>query len=139
MSTLPDTRMSNLRPKPSVVVFVRDVRRLSQFYRDVATMSVIHEAEDHVVLELAGFQLVIHALRGEPEPSHHGAGQVVAREDAYVKVCLPVTSLARARARAAELGGLLAEPGQEWEARGFRACDGHDPEGNVLQLREPAA
>lgn len=28
---------------------------------------------------------------------------------------------------------------KEWEARGFRACDGRDPEGNVLQVREAAA
>lgn len=27
---------------------------------------------------------------------------------------------------------------EEWAARGFRACDGVDPEGNVLQFREPA-
>jgi hypothetical protein len=25
---------------------------------------------------------------------------------------------------------------KEFEARGFRACDGYDPEGNVVQLRE---
>jgi hypothetical protein len=28
---------------------------------------------------------------------------------------------------------------KEWSARGFRACDGYDPEGNVFQVREKAA
>ena len=36
------------------------------------------------------------------------------------------------------LGGLVDPPEREWTAGGLRACDGHDPEGNVLQLREPA-
>jgi hypothetical protein len=35
-------------------------------------------------------------------------------------------------------GGELNPPDKEFAARGFRACDGHDPEGNVLQLREIA-
>ena len=121
-----------------VVVFARDVPGMSAFYQQIAAMSEVEAAADHVVLEVAGFQVVVHALRGEPEPHRDSSGQIVAREDAYVKVCLPVTNLALARTRAAALGGRLGEPGQEWEARGFRACDGTDPEGNVLQLREPA-
>jgi predicted enzyme related to lactoylglutathione lyase len=60
------------------------------------------------------------------------------RHDSYLKVCLPVASLAEARARAEALGGRLYPAQQEWQARGFRACDGHDPEGNVFQLRESA-
>ena len=80
------------QPKPSVVLFVDDVARLSRFYRELATMTVVHEANVHAILEVHGLQLVIHAL--------------------------PTTA--------------------EWQAseRGFRACDGHDPEGNVIQVRE---
>jgi hypothetical protein len=130
--------MPDTRPKPSVVVFVVDVPGMSRFYREVASMTVVEDEEDHVVLEIAGLQLVIHALRGEPRPSRDSRGHVLRREDSYLKICLPVASLARARAKAAELGGFLGPPDQEWQARGFRACDGHDPEGNVLQLRENA-
>lgn len=73
------------RPKPSVVLFVDDVTRLTRFYRKLAAMSVVHEANDHAILEVHGLRLVIHAL--------------------------PTTA--------------------EWQAseRGFRACDGHDPQG----------
>lgn len=130
--------MSTSPPNPCIVVFVRDVRRVSEFYRQIAAMSVAHEASDHVVLELPGFQLVVHALRGEPEPIGDASDSVVTRQDAYLKLCLPVADLAVARARANELGGRLGAPEREWEARGFRACDGQDPEGNVIQLREPA-
>lgn len=54
------------------------------------------------------------------------------------RLCLPVESIATARTTAARLGGTIRPAGSEWEARGFRACDGHDPEGNVLQVRENA-
>lgn len=44
----------------------------------------------------------------------------------------------RTRVTAASLGGHIKPAAAEWSARGFRACDGHDPEGNVLQVRETA-
>ena len=43
-----------------------------------------------------------------------------------------------ARQKAATLGGQVAAKAQEWSARGFRACDAYDPEGNVFQVRESA-
>ncbi len=60
------------------------------------------------------------------------------REDTPLKLCLPVPSIAPGRALASSLGGQLNPPAKEWAARGFRACDGTDPEGNVFQLRESA-
>ncbi len=62
---------------------------------------------------------------------------MIRREDSYMKICLRVNDLKQARQQAALLGGMLDPPGREWEARSFRACDGHDPEGNVIQLRMP--
>jgi predicted enzyme related to lactoylglutathione lyase len=123
------------KPKPSVVVFVADVRRVTAFYRDVASMTVLIEEEDYAVMEVEGLQLVVHRLRGEP-PVNLAALEV--REDSYVKLCLPVASIDAARALAAANGGVIKSAQHEWEARGFRACDGHDPEGNVIQVRESA-
>lgn len=122
-------------PPPAVVIFVANVARVSEFYRHVADMRVEHADADHVVLDGAGLQLVIHALRGEPESV---ATPVAVREDSYIKPCLPVRSLAEARVAADRLGGHLRPMSDEWRARGFRACDGHDPEGNVFQARELA-
>jgi len=127
---------SSAKPKPSVVVFVADVRRVSTFYREVASMNVLIEEEDHTVMELEGLQLVVHGLRGEPRVS---PAAIHVRQDSYVKLCLPVASIAAARSLAAAHGGAIKSPQYEWEARGFRACDGHDPEGNVIQVRESAA
>jgi predicted enzyme related to lactoylglutathione lyase len=123
-------------PAPSAVVFAADVGRLSDFYRRVAAMTVVHADLDHVVLELQGFQLVVHHLAGEPSAP---TGRVSVREDSYIKVCLPVASLSEARGTANALGGAVQTADHEWQARGFRACDGHDPEGNVFQVRESLA
>lgn len=131
------TRPSPL-PRPSAVVFVADVGRMTRFYQALAAMALLHRDEQHAILEVAGFQLVIHALRGAPNPGDAPGTPPPIREDSYVKICLPVDSISAARARAAALGGQLKPAAKEWEARGFRACDGHDPEGNVLQVRENA-
>ena len=125
-------------PKPSAVVFVANVSRMTQFYEHLASMTVVTGDKTHTVLEVDGFQLVIHALRGEPEVVLGPTGRVPVREDSYIKVCLPVVSIKAARSTAKALGGSIKPSTAEWEARGFRACDGHDPEGNVLQVRENA-
>lgn len=125
-------------PKPSGVVFVADVSACSAFYRDVAAMTELHRDDDHVVLESRGFQLTVHRLAGEPSVQRDADGRMPIRYDTYVKLCFPVESIAAARTAAKEKGGAIKPPEAEWEARGFRACDGHDPEGNVIQVRERA-
>lgn len=133
-----DTRAMPSLPTPSVVLFVANVGALTAFYESLASMKRVAGDADHAVLEIAGFQLVIHRLRSEPEPANL-EGRVTVREDSYTKVCLPVDSIAAARERASRLGGSIKPAKAEWEARGFRACDGHDPEGNVIQVREAAS
>jgi predicted enzyme related to lactoylglutathione lyase len=123
-------------PVPAVVVFVADVPRLTAFYRELGAMTLTHGDAEHSVLEIEGFHLVVHALAGEVRV---GEGGIRVREDSCVKLCIPVASIAGARAIAAAHGGAIKPPEREWEGRGFRACDGHDPEGNVIQVRERAA
>lgn len=126
----------NTRPEPCVVLFVANVARMTTFYAQVGTMRVVSGDAEHSVLQIDGFQLVIHQLRGETDPSGGGQMPPAVREDAYAKLCLPVRSIDEARTVAAPLGGSIKPASAEWEARGFRACDGHDPEGNVIQVRE---
>lgn len=125
-------------PAPAVVVFAADVRRVSTFYRELASMKLVQADEKHTVMEIESFQLVVHGLSGEPEVNADEKGHIDVRKDSYVKLCLPVASIAAARLLAAANGGAIRSPEHEWEARGFRACDGHDPEGNVIQVRESA-
>lgn len=94
----------------------------------------IRASDDSVtVLASEHFELVIHASPGEP-PGHTSP----ARQDVYVKPFFPVVSLAEARETAAILGGSLRPEHEEWEARGFRAWEAVDPDGNVIQLRQDA-
>lgn len=123
-------------PVSAGVVFVDDVARLAAFYRGVAGMTEVHTDQQHVVLEIPGFQLTIHALSTHDDRPDRG---YPTREDTYLKLCFPVADLAQARAIASSLGGELWPVEREWEARGFRACDGRDPEGNVFQLRQAIA
>lgn len=127
------------KPKPSAVIFVTDVIRMANFYQAVAEMQEVDRDQGHVVLDDGNFQLVIHGI-----PARIAASIVITeppeiREETPIKICLPVASIAHARDRAAQLGGRVGSKDKEWQARGFIACDGYDPEGNVFQLREAVA
>jgi predicted enzyme related to lactoylglutathione lyase len=126
----------NTRPKPSVVIFAKSVPKLADFYRAIAEMTVVHHDKDHVVLDQEGFQVVIHGIPKAISAQIHIAEPPQVREETPIKICLPVASIGNARTKAAELGGNVKPKGKEWEGRGFRACDGYDPEGNVFQVRE---
>ena len=119
--------------RPGAVIFTGDRERLARFYEAVTGLPVRVNDDRVTVLASEHFELVIHALPGEP-PGRASA----ARQDGYVKPFFPVASLAEARETAASLGGRLRPPGEEWEARGFRACEAVDPDGNLIQLREDA-
>lgn len=119
-------------------MFAKDVQKLAHFYKEVVGMAEVHGDEDHVVLDEGGFQLVIHGIPKAIAASLTISEPPRVRKDTPIKVCLPVTNIAQARERAAALGGEVGPTSEEWQARGFTACDGFDPEGNVFQVRERA-
>lgn len=126
-------------PAAGAVVFAKDLARVAAFYQHVVPMAVQHAGADHVVLGAGGFELTIHAI---PEPIARDvtiAEPPALRDETPIKLILPVASLAEARRRAPGWGGGLGPVGREWAAQGWRACDGHDPEGNVVQFREASA
>jgi predicted enzyme related to lactoylglutathione lyase len=126
------------RPKPSAVIFAKDVSRLAHFYREVIGLKEVHADKDHAVLDERGFQLVIHGIPGRIAAQIEISEPPQVRENTPIKICLPVSRIEEARSKAAGLGGKIGAKNKEWEARGFRACDGYDPEGNVFQVRETA-
>jgi predicted enzyme related to lactoylglutathione lyase len=127
--------MSN-RPKPSAVIFAKNVAQVVKFYQEVLSMSIVHSDPDHIVLNSEDFQLVIHAIPKQIADTIAIADPPQIREDTPIKLCLPVSSIAEARAKAAALGGKVRSQDKEWNGPNFKACDGHDPEGNVVQFRE---
>ena len=120
--------------RPGAVIFTGSRERLARFYEAMTGLAVRFTDDGITVLGSETFELVIHSLAAEPAA---GTPPVV-REDSYIKPFFPVRSLAEALEHAVALGGRLRPPNEEWEARGFRACEASDPDGNVIQFREEA-
>ena len=118
------------------VIYAKDIHALARFYAAVADLEVMHEVDDHIVLESETVELVIVAI-----PAATAARIVITtppqrRENTAFKLVFAVPSLAEARDAAQANGGELNPPGREWKFQGLRVCDGCDPEGNMIQLRE---
>jgi predicted enzyme related to lactoylglutathione lyase len=120
--------------KPGAVIFTGDHKRLAKFYEAMTGLAVRFADDNHTVLGSDTYELVIHSLSAEPSVNV----PPVAREDSYIKPFFPVTNLFEARERAVAFGGQLRGQNEEWAARGFRACEAIDPDGNVIQFREDA-
>jgi predicted enzyme related to lactoylglutathione lyase len=118
------------------VVYAKDLQRVRTFYEAVVGFAAAHVASDHTVLRLPTFELVIvetpraiaNSLEIENPPRR--------RTDTAIKLVLPIDDIAAARTVAPRYGGEIDPPEKEWEFQGYRVCDGHDPEGNVIQLRQ---
>jgi predicted enzyme related to lactoylglutathione lyase len=124
--------------KSGAVLFAKDPQRVAAFYEALAGLKVTHSGTDMIVLESAHSQLLVHPIPAKIARTIKITAPPRRRGHAAVKLVFAVASIAQTRARAPALGGELNPPEQMFEARGFRACDGHDPEGNVVQFREDA-
>jgi predicted enzyme related to lactoylglutathione lyase len=118
------------------VVYAKDIHRLARFYAAVADLEVMHEVADHIVLESESLELVVVAI-----PAAIASRIVIKtppekREATAFKLVFAVSSIAQAREAAKANEGEVYPPAKEWSFQGMRTCDGVDPEGNVIQLRE---
>lgn len=121
---------------PGAVIFTHDKERLARFYQALTGWEVTVQDDVISVLASEHAELVLHAIPAEYVGNLPTESPAPAREDAYIKPYFPVDSLQRARERAAAHGGRLQPAEREWVGRGFRASEGVDPDGNVIQCRE---
>ena len=124
--------------KAAAVLYAKDIARVGAFYAEVMSLTVAHAEEDHMVLESATFQLAIVAIPARIAATIEIATPPVRRSETPIKLVFPVASIDTARVAAARRGGELNPAEREWQYQGSRVCDGHDPEGNVMQCRERA-
>ncbi len=123
-----------------VVLFAKELATMTAFYADVLDVPVPASRDDTIaVLECGGMRLVLHAIPAPIAETIEIAQPPARREDAAMKLSLPVRSFSRVRALASGHGGALDAEERAWEYAGRRYCDGHDPEGNVVQFHEVAA
>lgn len=125
-------------PSAGAVIYAKSITRVSAFYAEIAGLRDTYAEQDYIVLESAAFQLVVVAIPAQLAATIGVAVPPRPREDTAIKLVLPVASIANARLAAQSLGGQLNPPESEWQFQGSRVCDGHDPEGNVVQFRESA-
>lgn len=134
--------MATRGARAAAVVYAVDLDRMAGFYGELLGSDwECVTGDGHVSMGTTAFELLV--VRVPP----HVADTITLtdpperREETPVKVCLPVDDLALARRTAVALGGVLDPDDRVWvyddpHTGPVRVCDGHDPEGNVFQLRE---
>jgi catechol 2,3-dioxygenase-like lactoylglutathione lyase family enzyme len=121
-----------------VAVYALDVARLAAYYTNVAGFE-IHEVDDgFTTLRTPPLELVLVRIRPEIAEGIVLTDPPERRAGTPIKVSLVVPSLAAARAAAPAYGAVVDPVEDEWTWSGFIRVDGQDPEGNVVQLMEPA-
>ena len=122
------------------VLYVLDLDRAVAFYIATAGWKVIEEQPGFVALQSpsANAPTILTLVR---IPDEHAADISITnpperREDTPIKLSFAVDELANVRSQASRHGGVVDPIETEWTFGSVRVCDGHDPEGNVVQFRQ---
>lgn len=118
------------------VIFTADLVRMQKFYERVTKLAVTDIGDGFVVMD----QLILVQLPADTTADMAAleiSDPPERRDGSPVRLLFDVPGLAAARVRAAQIGGMVDPTELAWEFGAFRVCDGHDPEGNPIQFREP--
>lgn len=128
--------MHETAPAPLLsVIYAKDIRKVADFYRRTLSMAVIEEAPDFVVLAGAGVEIAVVRMADAIADLVEITRPPRIRDETPIKCSFWVDDLQHAKDRAEEAGGTIRPLASAWSCRGQWHLDGHDPEGNVLQLR----
>lgn len=131
--------MNPSHPVPALtVVYAKDIRRVATFYERTLDIGLVEETEAFVIVGNAAFEIAVVRIAGAGAQGS-GPEPVRVREETPVKGSFLVQSLEQARVGAEASGGSLKPLSAAWQWRGQLHLDGHDPEGNVVQVRASAA
>jgi predicted enzyme related to lactoylglutathione lyase len=120
----------------SVSIYAKDAQRLANFYADVVGLSREDEGGSFVLLASNQIELTIVQAPEKYVQSVEITEPPRAREETPIKISFLVSNIELLRQRVEGLGGLLKDASSTWSWRGAYHLDGHDPEGNVFQLRQ---
>ena len=119
-----------------MVLYAKDLAILQAFYQGAFQLEVEQSELDHVVLGSSTLQLVIVQVPAYIASTIHIADPPVRRTRTPVKLVFDVESISAARGVVLNLRGGIDPTESEWIFQGHRVCDGHDPEGNVVQFQQ---
>jgi hypothetical protein len=119
-----------------VVIFAKNKKKVSAFYRSTLDLVVFEEASSHDVLRGQGLEVVVHAIPRKIAAEINIRQPPTVREDIPIKPTFVVASLEAVRVAAQTTGGFLKPIEGAWHFRGATVLDGHDPEGNVVQFKQ---
>ena len=118
------------------VLYAKDLDRLVEFYSSVAGIQPQAMEKGFAILGSRPSQFVILRIPRRIADTIDIETPPELREDTALKLVFGVEDIAHARERAAALDGAMNAVEREWEFEGAEVCDGHDPEGNIFQLRQ---
>jgi len=119
-----------------MVLYAKDLAILQAFYKGVFQLEVEQSELDHVVLGSSTSQLVIVQVPASIASTIHIADPPARRTQTPVKLVFDVEGISAARGAVLNLRGGIDPTESEWIFQGYRVCDGHDPEGNVVQFQQ---
>lgn len=121
------------------VLYVRDLARMRAFYAGALAMDEVWSDGDACVLARGDGELSLVTVPARVHADLPALGDPpVRRSDTPIKLAFAVEGIEAARTRVEAGGGRADHDDVVWSFRGWRHLDVLDPEGNVLQLREPA-
>jgi predicted enzyme related to lactoylglutathione lyase len=119
-----------------VVLYAKNLDLLVDFYSSITGVQPRAIESGYAILGAEPAQLVIVRIPRRIADTIDITTPPEVRDDTPLKLAFAVENIARARDRVSELGGAVNPAAREWEFEGAKICDGHDPEGNIFQLRQ---
>lgn len=129
--------LSKNQPLQGVCIFAKNKEAMSAFYRQTLGLKVQGSDKTHDLLVGKGQEVVIHAISKAYADSIHIETPPVPRDDSPIKPTFVVKDLAAVREAVEQTGGFLKPLKKAWRFRGFIVLDGWDPEGNIVQFKQP--
>jgi len=130
---------SQRRSRQGLVVFTKNKKRVSAFYQRTLRLKVVEESATHDLLRGPGVEIVVHAIPRKIAAQITITRPPLLREETPLKPTFTVRDLEHVRAEAESTGGWLKPAEQAWTIRGATVLDGCDPEGNIVQFKQPKA
>lgn len=118
-----------------VVIYAKAYKKLADFYSAMLPLKVVEQDDEFVLMESDSIELVILQVPTSMIETITISNPPDPRENIAIKPVFFIDNIQSARKCAHDYGGVVNHSDKEWMFRGYRVCDGYDPEGNIFQLR----